>query len=131
MTYPRRKWTPQVPPFAKIPRRGGLVRRRSFSTVGRYPLSPRVNSRYSPCNHSDTRLTTLLSGDDELLNGPKAEEEEEGRGEWMTTLPKQMRPKAGGLDQRSVKAFAAKEFVVGAVQLCVVLLQFFSGSATS
>jgi hypothetical protein len=49
----------------------------------------------------------------------------------MTTLPKQMRPKAGGLDQRSVKAFAAKEFVVGAVQLCVVLLQFFSGSATS
>ena len=51
-----------------------------------------------------------LPGDDELLNGPKQEEEEEGRGEWMTKLPAQMRPKAGG-HTTSVKSFAAKEFV--------------------
>jgi len=51
-----------------------------------------------------------LPGDDDLVNGPEQAEEQEGRGEWMTVLPKQMKPKAGG-HTTSVTSFAAKTFV--------------------
>ena len=54
-----------------------------------------------------------LPGDDELLNGPRQAEgdkAEGGREEWMTSLPAQMRPKAGG-HTTSVSSFAATTFV--------------------
>lgn len=57
-----------------------------------------------------------LPGDDALLRDPRDDaKKEKGRDEWMTTLPEQRRPVAGGEPAQNgkgnVKAFAMKNFV--------------------